>query len=81
MAVLSTLKHHGSYDRTCLIYDNLCLYITAHIPGVVFFFVTANVVSENATRNDWPSRFTSAQTISGTRSHHSFLRFLELSCR
>ena len=28
MAVLSTLKHHGSYDRTCLIYDNLCLYIT-----------------------------------------------------
>ena len=28
MAVLSTLKHHGSYNRTCLIYDNLCLYIT-----------------------------------------------------
>ena len=31
MAVLSTLKHHGSYDRTCLIYDNLCLYITANL--------------------------------------------------
>ena len=31
MAVLSTLKHHGSYDRTCLIYDNLCLYITVRL--------------------------------------------------
>ena len=33
MAVLSTLKHHGSYDRTCLIYDNLCLYITVLYTG------------------------------------------------
>ena len=43
------------------------------MPGVVFFFVTANDVSENATRNDLPLRFASAQTILGTRSHHSFL--------
>ena len=47
-------------------------WASAHIPGVVFFFVTANV-SENAIRNDLPSRFASAQTISGTHSHHRFL--------
>ena len=35
MAVLSTLKHHGSYDRTCLIYDNLCLYITNLLTAIL----------------------------------------------
>ena len=49
MAVLSTLKHHGSYDRTCLIYDNLCLYIT---PVNCFFGLSGFANLEYVFRGD-----------------------------
>ena len=52
-------------------------WASTHIPGVVFFFVSANDVSENAAKNDLPSRFASAQTISGTHLHHCFLPVYE----
>ena len=57
MAVLSTLKHHGSYDRTCLIYDNLCLYITVMYLAMLspgFWYLNKNsCLSSNAP--GWPS--------------------------
>ena len=44
-----------------------------NIPGVTFFYVSAEEVSANAAKVDLESRFAQASTLSGTRSHHCFV--------
>jgi hypothetical protein len=53
-------------------------WASEHIDGVKFLFVSADDVTDNSVHFDLPSRFASATTVTGTRSHHSFIPVCEV---
>ena len=48
-------------------------WASKNISGINFFYVTTEEISNNAAKFDLATRFSSAKTLPGTRSHHSFI--------
>ena len=80
----ATVDHHILTARKMF---KLC---EEHIMGITFLFVTSDDVQENSTRFCLEDHYSSAKTIPGIRSHHSFIplaenelamrRFLQMIC-
>jgi len=48
-----------------------------HIDGIKYFFVSSDDVHRNVNRYQLEKRYSMSKTVSGTRSHHSFVPISE----
>ena len=71
----------ATLDNHILTATDLYKWASAHIAGVKFSYVSAGDVTMNATKFSLYSRFESAKTFPGTRSHHCFIPVSEVELR
>ena len=63
----------ATVNNQILTAEEMYKWAVENIKAVKFFFLTSNDIKENTNKYDLEQRYSAAKTITGTRSHHSFI--------
>ena len=63
----------ATVENQILSVEEMYKWATGNIQGIHFFYVTSEDIQQNASVFNLEHRFSTAKTVVGTRSHHSFI--------